>query len=582
MQTFCYTQIDRFKRNRVRQVLSFALICVLFEVLSIVPGTAQATNQQPRAVNQPGAVNQLGAPQPCYLGGTGQMPAGQQYIQQTPGQPYGQQYMEQTPGQPYGQQYMEQTPGQSYGQQYMEQTPGQPYGQQYVEPTLAQPYGQQYMEQTPGQPYLQQTPGQPYTEQVPGQQYMEQTPGQQYMVQTPGQQYTGQAPGQQYMEQTPGQQYLQQAPAQPAMSAYQISIILQQDPEILLNLKNIAGQIYGVDPTMIPDNGVYNCIQQDPVFRSQVSAVLIGEGFAPNWQVTQAPPVRGVPYLQPRVEEQPSEVLREQPIPYWNYPSLYDLYSQILPASGRLRRFGSDTFELGTGNVNLLPMDLPVGPDYVLGPGDNLVVNMWGGASASLSRTVDRQGQIELPEAGTITIVGLTVAEAQAAIQRALSTQFQGEHVEISLGRVRTVRVYVVGDVQRPGAYNVSSLSTPLGALYAAGGPTSRGSLRTLKQYRGKELVREIDLYDFLLHGVQSDLERLQPGDTILVPPAGAQVSVAGMVRRPAIYELKGKEDLQDVFEPGRRCSGFRRSQGDQRCTGHSSPAPHHGERRGP
>ena len=87
--------------------------------------------------------------------------------------------------------------------------------------------------------------------------------------------------------------------------------------------------------------------------------------------------------------------------------------------------------------------------------------------------------------------------------------QFNNEHVEISLGRLRTVRVYVVGDVQRPGAYDVSSLSTPLSALYAAGGPTSRGSLRILRQYRGTQLVREIDLYDFLLKGVRSDVERL-------------------------------------------------------------------------
>jgi protein involved in polysaccharide export with SLBB domain len=154
-----------------------------------------------------------------------------------------------------------------------------------------------------------------------------------------------------------------------------------------------------------------------------------------------------------------------------------------------------------------------------------------------------------LPEAGTITIAGLTIAQAQIAIQQALGTQFQNEHVEISLGRVRTVRVYVVGDVQRPGAYDVSSLSTPLNALYAAGGPTNNGSLRTLRQYRGTQLIREIDLYDLLLHGVRSDLDRLQPGDTLLVPPVGPQVSVSGMVRRPAIYELKGEQGLNQVLD---------------------------------
>jgi protein involved in polysaccharide export with SLBB domain len=230
-------------------------------------------------------------------------------------------------------------------------------------------------------------------------------------------------------------------------------------------------------------------------------------------------------------------------------PSLYDLYTQIPSAGGRLRRFGSDAFLLGTGNTNELPMDLPVGPDYVLGTGDNVVVNLWGGHSDRLSLMIDRQGQIALPEAGTITIDGLTIAQAQSAIQRVLSTQFQNEHVEISLGRLRTVRVYVVGDVQRPGAYDVSSLSTPLSVLYAAGGPTSRGSLRILRQYRGKDLVREIDLYDFLLRGVRSNVDRLLPGDTILVPPVGSQVTVEGMVHRPAIYELNGEQGLNQVLD---------------------------------
>jgi protein involved in polysaccharide export with SLBB domain len=229
--------------------------------------------------------------------------------------------------------------------------------------------------------------------------------------------------------------------------------------------------------------------------------------------------------------------------------SLRDLYTQIPSAGGTLRRFGSDAFLLGTGNANELPMDLPVGPDYVLGVGDNIAVNMWGGRSDRLSLTIDRQGQIALPEAGTITLDGLTIAQAQSAIQKALSTQFQDEHVEISLGRLRTVRVYVVGDVQRPGAYDVSSMSTPLSALYAAGGPTSRGSLRILRQYRGTQLVRQIDLYDFLLHGVRSNSDRLLPGDTILVPPVGPQVTVEGMVHRPAIYELNGETTLNQVLD---------------------------------
>jgi len=243
----------------------------------------------------------------------------------------------------------------------------------------------------------------------------------------------------------------------------------------------------------------------------------------------------------------PQEI--QQPSPYSNMQSLHDLYTQIPSSGGKLHRFGSDAFFLGTGNANVLPMDLPAGPDYVLGPGDSLIVNMWGGQSDRLSRIIDRQGEIELPEAGTIMINGMTIDQAQSAIQQALGKEFQNEHVEISLGRLHTVRVYVVGDVQRPGAYDVSSLSTALSALYAAGGPTSRGSLRILRQYRGNQLVREVDLYDFLLKGVRSDVERLMPGDTLLIPPVGPEVSVEGMVHRPAIYELNGEKTLNQVLE---------------------------------
>lgn len=353
---------------------------------------------------------------------------------------------------------------------------------------------------------------------------------------------------------------------QAPMSADEIISIFQQSPDVLSGVKTALAQGFGVDPSIISDDGVYNCIRQDANFRSGVTAQLRDQGYSANQkernpsgslraetlpaQRESAQPSRErmnarIP-VQP--EERPSEVLERQPIPYPNLPSLIELYSQVVPASGKLRRFGSETFQFGTGNVNQLPMDLPAGPDYVLGPGDSVVVNMWGVESGRLERVIDRQGQVALPEAGTVTVNGLTMSQAQSAIQQALGTQFQNEHVELSLGRVRTVRVYVVGDVQRPGAYDVSSLSTALNALYAAGGPTSRGSLRTLKHYRGQQLIREIDLYDLLLHGVRSDLERLLPGDTILVPPAGTQVTVAGMVRRPAVYELKSEQNLNEVL----------------------------------
>ena len=220
----------------------------------------------------------------------------------------------------------------------------------------------------------------------------------------------------------------------------------------------------------------------------------------------------------------------------------------FLSRASKLKRFGSDMFLNRGLAARQMSVDIPIGPDYVLGVGDGLIINLWGGVSQNFSRTVDREGKIALPEAGTIVVAGLSLERAQALVQGALSQQFRDAKVSVTIARLRTVRVYVVGDVQRPGAYDISSLSTPLNALYAAGGPTSIGSLRVARHYRGKELIREVDLYEFLLRGVRPDTERIEDGDTILVSPVGRQVAVAGMVKRPAIYELKDETTLSDVL----------------------------------
>lgn len=194
-------------------------------------------------------------------------------------------------------------------------------------------------------------------------------------------------------------------------------------------------------------------------------------------------------------------------------------------------------------------MDLPAGADYVLGPGDTLTIDIWGGVSQRITRPVDREGRVSLPDTGPVVVAGLKLSEAQKIVQSALAPQYHDAKVELSVTRLHSVRIYVVGDVQRPGAYDISSLSTPLNALYAAGGPTATGSLRIVKHYRGSELISEMDLYDLLIGGMRKAIEHLEPGDTILVPPVGPLVAVSGMVKRPAIYELKGETQLADVLE---------------------------------
>jgi polysaccharide export outer membrane protein len=148
-----------------------------------------------------------------------------------------------------------------------------------------------------------------------------------------------------------------------------------------------------------------------------------------------------------------------------------------------------------------------------------------------------------------VLVSGKTLGEVQQSIQKLLRTQFRDVSADVSLARLRTVRVYVVGDVVQPGAYDVSSLSTPLNALFEAGGPSERGSLRILRHFRGKQLVQEVDVYDLLLRGVRSDVKRVENGDTVLVPPLTSQVRVEGMVRRPALYELRGETSLAEVLE---------------------------------
>ncbi len=244
----------------------------------------------------------------------------------------------------------------------------------------------------------------------------------------------------------------------------------------------------------------------------------------------------------------PNQRLVRRANPYEEIPSLYDMYLQASARPPAVQRFGMEVFENGTRDLQNIPMDLPVGPDYVLGPGDAVSVNLWGGVSRRFYQVVDREGRLNLPESGPVMVSGKSLGEVQELVQKTLRTQFRDVSADVSLSRLRTIRVYVVGDVVRPGAYDVGSLSTPLNALFAAGGPTGRGSLRILQHYRGNQLVQDVDVYDLLLHGVKGNILRLESGDTVMAPPLGAEVTIEGMVRRPAVYELKDEKTLSDVI----------------------------------
>jgi protein involved in polysaccharide export with SLBB domain len=241
-------------------------------------------------------------------------------------------------------------------------------------------------------------------------------------------------------------------------------------------------------------------------------------------------------------------IIRERS-PYSDVPSMVDLYVQVSAPAKAPARFGADILSSGSRTSGAILMDMPVGPDYVVGPGDSLAIDLWGAVTQRLQRTVDTEGRISLPEYGPILVSGETLGNIQQTIQQMLRTQLRRISVDVSLSKLRSIRVYVVGEVVEPGAYDISSLSSPLNALVAAGGLTDRGSLREIKHYRGKQLLEVVDAYDLLLRGVGPDQSKLESGDSLLVPPVGPQVTIEGMVRRPAIYELRGNTSLEDALD---------------------------------
>lgn len=216
--------------------------------------------------------------------------------------------------------------------------------------------------------------------------------------------------------------------------------------------------------------------------------------------------------------------------------------------SSQLRQFGYSFFR--SGSDSYAPQtDIPVGPDYTVGPGDSIILSAWGTLEGTYSLEVNRSGEIQLPRVGPLKVWGASFERLPAMIRSTLAKVFRDFEINVTMGKLRVIKVYVVGEVHNPGDYNVSSLSTVLNALSAAGGPLKGGSLRNITIRRSGTIVDTIDLYDFFLKGDKSRDIRLQSGDTVFVPIIGPTVGVTGSVKRPAIYELKGENNLKDLLE---------------------------------
>ncbi|MFG0454080.1 SLBB domain-containing protein [Shewanella mangrovisoli] len=213
----------------------------------------------------------------------------------------------------------------------------------------------------------------------------------------------------------------------------------------------------------------------------------------------------------------------------------------------KLRRFGYEMFA-GEPSTFAPVSDVPVPSEYLVGPGDNIKVQLYGKENKEYDLVINREGVIQFPELGPIPVAGLTFSELRDTLSQRIQQQMIGIEANITMGELRSIRIFVAGDAYKPGSYTVSSLSTMTQALFVAGGVNEIGSLRNVQLKRNGKLVGTLDLYDLLLKGDASGDLRLHSGDVVFIPSIGGLVSVSGEVRRPAIYELKAGETMADVI----------------------------------
>ena len=213
-----------------------------------------------------------------------------------------------------------------------------------------------------------------------------------------------------------------------------------------------------------------------------------------------------------------------------------------------LKRFGYDLF-IDAPTTFAPASDIPIPPDYIIGPGDNIKIIFFGNKNQKATLQVNREGEIFFPELGPISVAGLKFSEMKETITQIIDNQYIGTQINISLGELRSINVFLLGEVFQPGLYTISSLSTLTNALFSSGGIKSKGSLRNIQLKRKGKTIAVFDFYDLLLEGDISKDSTLMPGDVIFVPSITKTVAIAGEVRRPGIYELKEEETLDDLIK---------------------------------
>ena len=272
---------------------------------------------------------------------------------------------------------------------------------------------------------------------------------------------------------------------------------------------------------------------QYPYPSSNVGLPQLGNPFD-----TSQYPFRTIP-LNPSQTQHPKTVV---------WPET-EFEQMVADSVGRpLPLFGQSMFDQPPSTF--APMDLlQVPDDYIIGAGDTLQIRVWGQVNADVRASVDRAGQIYIPQVGPISVAGVHYGELEQYLKNAVSKIFRNFDLTVSVGRLRSIQVLVLGNARYPGTYTISSLSTLVNAIFASGGPTPQGSLRHIQVRRDGATITDFDFYDLLIKGDKSKDVRLQPGDVLYIPHVGPLVAIAGSVNTPAIYEMKDNSTLNDLIE---------------------------------
>lgn len=284
-----------------------------------------------------------------------------------------------------------------------------------------------------------------------------------------------------------------------------------------VNGQGRADPLGGMDPTL----STTPQIRQWDLVAPKAQSTLVGGSAEPGL------PLRGAD-------------LRLKPLPPNDFQRfVFENTGQSLPLYGA-------TFFAQAANSYVPLANTPVSPDYSLGPGDEVLVRGWGAVDVDVKAVVDRNGLIHIPRVGAVSLGGVKSSQAEGVIRTAIGRYYKDFQLSVTLGQLRGITVYVVGQARRPGAYTLSSTSTLISALFASGGPGANGSLRRVQLKRADKVASELDLYAFLSKGDKSADIKLQDGDTIVIPAARGYVALTGKVNTPGVYELAGNNDSID------------------------------------